>query len=239
MKQLFYVITFLLIAQSADAQLFNKEKISNDATGGKGQLDNKFLSWGYFLGFNSYDFNFDYKDDFGNETDVLVTPKGGFNVGLIGDLRVNEFVNLRLEPGLYYTQRELEYREFAEDKDRFRDVQSTYIHVPLLVKLSTRRLNNFKPFVVGGISSSFNLSSNQDNPEDNEQGQFRTKKYTSYYELGFGIDLYLYYFKFTPSIRGVFAINNELVPDDNANSPYTSNINNMGSRGIFVNFTFQ
>ena len=55
----------------------------------------------------------------------------------------------------------------------------------------------------------------------------------------FGIDLYLPYFKFSPSIRGVFALSDELVRDEDPNSLYTSNIEVMQSRGIFLNFTFQ
>ena len=148
-------------------------------------------------------------------------------------------MNLRLEPGLYYTQRNLRFPGFEEEKDELREVKSTYIHVPLLVKLSTKRLNNVKPFIVGGISTSFNLSSNEKNPEDNDEGNFRMTSTTNYFELGFGIDLYLYFFKFTPSIRGVFAISDELVRDDDPNSPWTGNIDRMASRGIFVNFTFQ
>jgi len=58
--------------------------------------------------------------------------------------------------------------------------------------------------------------------------------------LGVGIDLYLFWFKFTPSIRGVFALNDELIRDnDNANSPWTSNVHTMKTRGLFINFTFQ
>ena len=60
-----------------------------------------------------------------------------------------------------------------------------------------------------------------------------------FYELGFGIDLYLFNFKFTPSIRGVFAINDELVRDNFENSPWTGNVNSMKTRGVFLNFTFQ
>jgi len=62
---------------------------------------------------------------------------------------------------------------------------------------------------------------------------------TYYYEVGFGIDLYLFFFKFSPSIRGVFAINDELKRDVDPNSPYTGNIDQMSTRGIFINFTFQ
>ncbi len=60
-----------------------------------------------------------------------------------------------------------------------------------------------------------------------------------FYEVGFGIDFYLEWFKFTPSIRGVFAINDELVRDKAPDSPWTDNIAAMKPRGVFINFTFQ
>jgi len=66
-----------------------------------------------------------------------------------------------------------------------------------------------------------------------------SKKNVFFYELGFGIDFYLTWFKFTPSIRGVFALNDELVRDFDTNSPWTSNITSMKTRGFFINFTFQ
>ncbi|WP_271855569.1 porin family protein [Patiriisocius marinus] len=235
MKKLILLLAFGLLAQSIQAQLFSRERLSNLET-----FDNRFLTWGYFLGFNNYDFKIEYNDERGRElTDVIVEPSTGFNVGLIGDMRINNYINLRLEPGLYFTQRNLRFPGFTEEQDILREVKSTYIHIPLLVKFSTKRLNNWKPFIVGGVSTSLNLSSNENNPEDNEEGQFRTTRYTNYYELGVGIDFYLYFFKFTPSIRGVFAMSDELVPDDNPNSPYTGNLNSINSRGVFINFTFQ
>jgi hypothetical protein len=235
MKKLLFIIAVLLLVQSAQAQLFSKERLANLET-----FDNRFLTWGYFLGFNNYDYNFDYIDENGHtETDVNVEAKSGFNVGLIGDMRISNYINLRLEPGLYFTQRNLMFPGFEEEKDALREVKSTYIHVPLLLKISTKRLNNIKPFIVAGISTSLNLSSNQKNPDDNFQGEFRTTSSTSYYELGFGIDFYLFYFKFTPSIRGVFATSDELIDDNDPLSPWTSNISKMSSRGMFVNFTFQ
>lgn len=234
-KRIFFILAIVLTAQSANAQLFSKERLANLET-----FDNRFLTWGYFLGFNSYDFKIDYIDqDQDDNTDILVEGQSGFNVGLIGDMRVNKYINLRLEPGLYFAQRNLIFPNFEEERDFLRETKSTYIHVPLLVKFSTKRLNNIKPFVVAGVSRSFNLSSNEDNPEDNEQGQFRMTSGTGYFELGFGIDFYLFYFKFTPSIRGVFATSDELVPDDDPNSPWTGNISKLSTRGIFVNFTFQ
>ncbi len=243
MKHLFLLLVFFLVVQTSDAQLFKREKVTYDANQGRGTTDNNLLRWGYFLGINNYDFNFDYNEDL---RDIYVKRSPGFSVGLIGNLRINKFIDLRLEPGLLITTRELYYSQTyfegfpdLNNSDLKREVKSTYIHIPLLVKLSTKRINNFKPFIVGGISTALNLSSNETNPNDNSNGQFRTKKNMLFYELGFGVDLYLYNFKFTPSIRGLFAINDELVRDTDPNSPWTSNIASMKTRGVFINFTFQ
>ncbi len=242
MKNTFFLFIFLFLFQTGHAQLFTKEKVSYDANQGRGSTDHNLLRWGYYLGFNNYDFNFDYNQDL---RDIYVKRSIGFNVGLIGNLRINDFIDLRIEPGLVISTRQLYYSATYfqgisyNNNDLVRDVKATYVHIPLLVKFSAKRINNFKPFVVGGFSTALNLSSNENNPDDNKNGQFRTTKNTLFYELGFGIDLYLYNFKFTPSIRGIFGINDELVRDKDPNSPWTSNINNMKTRGIFVNFTFQ
>ena len=235
MKKLFFLIAILFFAENVNAQFFSKERILN-----RENEDQKTLTWGYFLGFNSYDYNFDYvEQNLGNQTDIIVNGEVGFNVGLLGDLRLSNYVNLRLEPGLSFTKRNLTFPGFAEEKDYLREIKSTYIHVPLLLKVSTKRLNNVKPFIIGGISTSFNLSSSQDHPEDNSTGQFRSKSNTLNYELGFGIDFYLFYFKFTPSIRGVFGMNDEIIQDNDPNSPWTGNVAKMSSRGVFINFTVQ
>ena len=237
MKKIIVLLSIFLLSQTASAQLFSKEKVTNNEN-----FDKQFLTYGYFLGFNNYDFNLDYNE---NQEDILVEKNVGFSVGLIGDMRINNYFNLRFEPGLYVTKRNLIYDEsyFSglefNDSDLLREINSTYIHIPLLIKASTKRINNIKPFIVGGISTSLNLSSNENNPDDNRNGDFRTKKNVFFYEMGFGIDFYLYWFKFTPSIRGVFAINDELVRDEDPNSPWTSNITSMKSRGVFINFTFQ
>jgi len=237
MKKAVLILIYILSINIASSQLFTKEKLSNNEN-----FDKAKISWGYYLGVNSYDFNFDYQQ---NLSDVQLEKTTGFNVGLIANLRINDFFDLRFEPGLIMSNRNLSYNpndfgdsEFLENI-HLREVKSTYIHFPLLLKISTKRLNNFKPFVTTGVSTAINLSSNEKNLADNSSGQFRTKKNMFFYELGFGIDLYLEWFKFTPSIRGVFAISDELIRDDDPLSPWTGNINFMKTSGVLINFTFQ
>ena len=174
--------------------------------------------------------------------DIAVEQQMGFSVGLIGDLRINEYLNLRFEPGLFYNTRGLvypEYAEFTKDNDRYRELKSTYIHLPVLLKISTKRINNFRPFIVGGFSTDFNLSSNQKNSDDNASNVFRVMSQNINYELGLGFDFYLYYFKFSPSLRGIFSMQNELIPDNDPASPWTGKINNMFSRVVALIITFE
>lgn len=234
-------LLFCIIAQGLSAQYPNvKERIINLPS-----FDKRQVHYGYFLGFNRYDFKFNYIDSYYKEfmyKDIAVIQNNGFNVGLIGDLRINDYFNLRFEPGLYYNQRELIYPEFPEfqrESDRNREIKSTYIHLPLYVKINAKRINNFRPFILAGFSTDFNLSSNEKNTDDNSSNVFRAVTQSLNYELGFGFEFYLYYFKFSPSLRGIFSFQNELVPDADPNSPWTGKIQNIFSRGVSLIITFE
>jgi len=237
MKKVLFILIFLFSVNIGYSQLFTKKKVLNNEN-----FDKPSISWGYFLGLNNYDFNFDYKN---NLEDIQTEKSFGFNVGLIGNVRINDYLDFRFEPGLVMSKRSLIYDTTNFNETEFnpiqhqRDIKSTYIHFPLLLKISTKRVNNIKPYITGGFSAAINLSSKEKSLDDNNLGQFRMKKNTFFYELGFGIDFYLEWFKFSPSIRGIFAISDELVPDEDPLSPWTSNIEFMKTSGIVLNFTFQ
>ena len=232
MRTLFFSILFILSIKT-NAQfggIFGKDPIIHLEN-----FDEQRVHWGYFLGFNSYDFKIDQNRV---TEEILSETTTGFNVGLVGDLRLQRNINLRFEPGLFYTQRNLTFPNFDNEFDALREVKSTYIHFPLLLKFSSKRLGNIRPYLVGGVSTSLNLSSNANAQDDNSNNRFRMIKWTNFYEVGFGIDIYLEYFKFSPSIRGVFGLNDELIRDNDPNSPWTSSVGSMSTRGFFVNFTF-
>jgi hypothetical protein len=236
MKKIVLVISFLAFINgySQSRGIFSSDPIINLEN-----FDKQRVYWGYFLGFNMYDFKIDYNNP--PDKDIEVKTITGFNVGLVGNLRLSEYLDLRFEPGLFYCQRNLNYSQnplLPREFDRLREVKSTYIHFPLLLKFSSKRIGNYKPYLLGGVSSTLNLASNSKSEDDNLQNRFRVKPWTRNYELGFGIDFYLEYFKFSPSIRGVFSLGDEIIQDKDPNSPWTSNINSMSTRAILINFTF-
>lgn len=228
----FSLLLLLSVGFQLQAQfhVFSRDPIVNMET-----FQKQRLHWGYFLGFNMYDFKIDYKED---APEIQVESPLSFNVGLVGNLRLHEYFDLRLEPGLYYTQRNLTFPGLENPRDRLREVKSTYIHIPLLLKFSSLRVGNLRPYLTGGFSASYNLSSNFNSQEDNYEQRFRMNQITYNYELGFGVDIFMEWFIFSPSIRGVFGLQNELIPDNNPNSPWTGNVETMRTRAIFVNFTF-
>ncbi|KLT71537.1 MULTISPECIES: porin family protein [Flavobacterium] len=230
------VILILLALSTKGYSQFAKNMFSKDPITNLENWQKQRVYFGYYLGFNSFDFKFDYKNPV--QQDIQVKKTTGFNVGVVADLRLQEYINLRFEPGLYYTKRDL-YYPLPDKKDYLREVNSTYIHFPLLLKFSALRTGNIRPYLVGGMSTTLNLSSNAKSEDDNHEQKFRVKQWTAAYELGFGIDLFTEYFIFSPSIRGMFGISDELIRDNPGTpSPWTDNIDSMKSRAILVNFTF-
>ncbi|WP_440882104.1 porin family protein [Tenacibaculum sp. C7A-26P2] len=229
-------IVFIILCSSTYKTLGQREKVLNLPS-----FDKPLFHYGFYLGMNTNGYKVSYKPSFVDNPQVEVQPSVGFNVGLIGDLRLHNNLNLRFEPGLMSNTKTLIFKHMPEvnENRRTREVGTTFLHLPLILKASTNRINNIRPYVLGGIAYDYNFSSNQNNSDDNFAGNFRTKTSNITYELGIGIDLYLNYFKFSPSIRGVFAISNEIIYDNSPNSPWTDPIDFLGTRGVFLNLAFE
>lgn len=239
MKKAFLCIVSLLLLFSSSIAAQKKDRIEYLPN-----FDKKQLHFGYYLGVNKKTFKVSYNSfltdlNLDDDNYLSVEESYGFNIGLIVDYKLHENINLRFEPGLSSNTKTLTYNYLNEE----REVPGTYLRMPLLLKFSTNRLDNMRAFVIGGVSYDFNFSSNEKNVNDNSQGEFRMKKSNFMYEVGVGVDIYLFYFKFSPSIRGIFAINNEIIPDTNYGEPYTGPytgvIDYFGTRGVFINFTFE
>lgn len=232
------LLFFILLSSS----VFSQKK--RDKVEYLSNFDKKAVRWGFFLGLNYSDYKISYKapDEY-PFANIETEPQVGFNVGLIGDLRLHDNINLRVEPGLYTNSKTLYFKHLGNDPSiSERKASGTYLHIPILVQFSANRYKNIRPFVVGGASYDYNFASNFDNINDNSSNEFRMQSNNFMYEVGMGMDFYFVWFKFSPSIRGIFAINNEIKRDDSDPFPgsgYTTPIDYFGTRGIFLKFAFQ
>jgi len=205
--------------------------------------DKKRLRFGYYVGLNSVGAKMEYlPTSSGQPYRLSIKAKPSFDVGLLADVRINEFLNIRFHPGVAFVEREIRFpfsEEILSKPLIERNVKSNYVRLPIGIKLNTRRIRNARPFLMGSMSYNMNITSEETNPEDNTSGTFRMKRNMYAWEFAIGTDIYFPYFKFTPSLHGLFALNNEIVPDNDPNSPFTRYISSMKSRGVFLRFTFE
>ena len=201
-------------------------------------FDERDLRFGYYIGINQYDNKIIYKNN--TPHPISVDRAKGINVGLIGELKLNKNLFLSLEPGLHANKKNIifnERKEFTNYGDTLWVVKSNNIHIPLLLKYSAKRLDNFRPYLKAGLSTSINLNEIEGTLSNNGLENFKFEKFNFYYELAFGVDFYLRYFKFSPSVRGVFSLKNE-IPNNTPDNPWTRNIDKFLTRAIFINFSF-
>ena len=180
----YFVLYFFLFLQISNSQFTNLPS-----------FDEKKIRFGYYIGFNQYDFKINYNVN--PEYSIKINRGTGINVGLIGELKINDNIRLSVEPGLYSNNKELIFNErsqFSNYNDTLWKVKSNNIHLPILIKYSSKRVGNIKPYLKGGISTSLNLGNVDNNLESYGLVNNHFNKTNFYYELSFGIDFYLRYF---------------------------------------------
>jgi hypothetical protein len=161
----------------------------------------------------------------------------GFSVGVIGDMFLNPYMNLRFTPTLHFGDKKFIFIKQGTDETFSTDVRSSYLTFPLGIKYTALRLNNYRPYVIGGIYGAFDLGRKKGNPLLLKSTDFGV-------EFGFGCDLYLPYFKLCPELKFSFGLvdllekNRTDLTDTNL-LVYTNAISKATSRMITLTFNFE
>lgn len=264
-QQLLNILSFMILSGSiVQAQNYNNLFRTKDRTHNREGMDLEKFSYGFYLAGN----NFDYKMNLnpvlgvdGNKNLVESKSTYSFGAGLIGRMRLNEFLDLRLEPGLHFVQRDLTFNTFEHtnqysggsnynlpftplneftDTDTKKIVKSTYLDIPVLLEIHGDRWYNSRPYAAAGINYLMNLQSNETSESDNQQNVFRTTSHNFGWSAEIGIQFYFERFKLTPAIRGTFFTNNELVADKATTPPYWSSaISTLQSRAFMFVLKFE
>ncbi len=170
---------------------------------------------------------------------VNLQPKTGFNLGVIVDLHLGDFFDLRsLFPTLSFGQRDFHYRVKTDGESIFTDlrsVESTYLSAPFEFKYKSTRYGNFRAYLLGGAEIAYDLVSNKDVMEL-ENSIIRLKKWNYGYSFGFGFEFFLEYFKLAPQFKWTKGLNDLLIPDD---TPFTGIIDHLRSNMVVISLTFE
>jgi hypothetical protein len=235
-------LAFLLFTLTVTS--FGQFRPNSEKTWYREDFDDKRFSWGYFLGTNLMSFKVVPDEKGLSEQDMIYLRqenKMGFSVGLMGKLKLHEYFDLKLEPGVHFAERSLYFGNIESgEADSVRAVKTTYVDIPLLLKIHGDRWVNTRPYVEGGIGYTMNLQSNEKKEEDNQDGIFRMKTHNFNWQVEAGVEIYFKKFKLTPSVKGIFFFNNELV-QDNPDTPddWAGSLRSLSTRGIFFSLKFE
>ncbi|MDA9808462.1 PorT family protein [Flavobacteriales bacterium] len=205
------------------------------------QYDYKKLHFGFTLGINDLNFNMQKNSNtITNDTLKTLHSKSqkGFNLGIVSNLRIGKYTDLRFVPTLVFGERHLYYGfidEEQKDDEQIKRIESTLIDFPIYIKYKSARYNNFRTYVIGGLKYSMDIAS-QDKIDDEGQEIVKLKKNDLMGEIGFGLDFYLEYFKFSPQIKLSYGLLNLLSKDE---SVYTQSLNRLTTNGWMLSFTFE
>jgi hypothetical protein len=129
----------------------------------------------------------------------------GFSVGVLADQRLSKHFALRLAPTMHFGAKHLAFRHLNRlDPDGLileqrQDMKNTYIALPINVKFSAERFNNYRPYIIGGINPMINLTSKS-------QDIVQLKRYDTMVEIGLGCDFYLPFFKLIPELKFSYSL---------------------------------
>jgi hypothetical protein len=231
LKKTSLIIFFLSCTFLAQAQ---KAKVKNNP-----EYDDKPVHFGYTLGLNIMDFTFGRNYRTVNDTFADVgSPMLGFQVGMISDFRLGEYFNFRCLPSFNFGQRNLSY---YVNKNTIIDmkIESSMLDFPVQIKYKAKRINNYRPYFIVGVSARYDLAS-KNSVDTTKNDYILLKPLDFYYEFGFGIDYYMQYFKFSTEIKmciGTFDVLHRKI--ERSNAAYVNALTKLTSNIFMLSFHFE
>lgn len=223
--------------------------------------DNAPYHFGFVLGINQMFFALNHSEDFQYRTftndespdtnsdeatllGIESNPNFGFNIGIVSNLRLGEYLDLRFIPSLAFGERDLSYRIESRKNSNpkwdtnyiSKPIQSTFVEFPLLVRYKSLRMNNFSSYLIGGAKYSLDLISDARRQSKSNETIVKLNRNDFYLELGVGFDFYTEYFKFGTEIKMSYGLRDLLRKEGNI---YTEGLNSIHSKIFILSFTFE
>ena len=205
-------------------------------------IDQRRFHYGFLLGLHMQDIEVENNGYIDPETGEqwyaeIDNFSPGFTVGVLGDLRLNKYMSLRLSPTIHFGQKHAVYHEQKSGADSTQVFKSTYISVPIDVKFAAPRYNNFRPYLIAGLNPMVDLTARKHNA-------LRLKPFDLYLEVGMGCDIYLPFFKLIPEIKFCFGLLDIIQKDrsdliDGTLLKYTKSVNGGHSNMIVLTLNFE
>jgi len=235
LKKTAYILALALLSFALSAQ---KRTVQNQP-----YADFKLYHFGFHVGLHTQDLiltnnGLPTEDGVTRWFAEIPSYSPGFSVGVIGDLFLNPYMNLRLTPTIHFGDKVVHFISTGSLQDEKRiSIRSNYIDMPLSVKIQSMRLNNYRPYITGGVYGALELGR-----KTGTLLLFNTMDYGL--EFGVGCTVYMPFFRLAPEIKFKFGMADllEKKRDDltnDADRVFTNALSKATSRMIVFTFNFE
>lgn len=221
------VIIFVLVSSKMWAQQRELYQTDHDA---------KPYYFGITLGTNIANFHIEHHPRFLQYDSVYTINPGytaGFQLGLLATARLTNRFELRFNPQLLFTDRDLTYKlkyvdPFEESDSVTKRIESVITTFPLQIKFFSDRIGNFRVYMLAGVKADIDLASNARAKRAEEL--VKIEKYDYGFEAGIGFNFYFPSFIFSPEIKISNGLKNIHSRDENLK--YSNVLDRITSRMI-------
>ncbi len=200
---------------------------------------NKPYYFGITLAYNSSQYKVVHGKQFILNDSIysVESPRGpGFNLGIIGNLKVGRYFDFRLSPTLSFSDRSLTYKLLeAPEQLVTKRIDAVFVEAPFHVRFKSEPYQDIRVFVVGGVKYSFDVASNSRTRQSSTLLKISPSDFAV--EYGAGIQIFFPYFIFSPEFKVSHGLSNILISNDKL--IFSSVLDKLMSRAFTLSFHFE
>ena len=207
--------------------------------------DDKRFHFGIYLAVNKAHFSFTHHPIFLQQDSVLVIESisnTGINLAWLVNIRLGEHFDIKTYPlNLVFTEKSFQYhlkypdKPAGEDTITLKKIQGITLALPLHLKFTSDRINNFKVYMMGGGKIEYDLAANAGAKKAEDLIKLKALDYGI--EAGMGFHFYFPYFVLTPEVKLGWGLSNLHARDENLK--FSNVIDKINSRTLTISLTVE
>ena len=203
--------------------------------------DQKLVHFGFSLGINYATFTIKPESQlnpFDSLMSVLPSGMAGFDIGIVTNLHLGNYFDLRFVPALSLLDRSINYELQYDNKvsKATQNIESVNLNFPLLLKFKSSRMGNMRFFVVGGMQYSIDLATRSKKRTTGDDIKIKLSAGDLQGQVGVGMDFYLEFFKFAIEAKMSYGVFDLLIHENNT---YTNSVKYLRSKTFHISFLFE
>lgn len=234
-KVLTFVLIWVFLGQiQVSGQNFRKDDNYNFF-----DFNRKSYYFGITLGYNNSTYRAFRSREFLQSDSIKVVESvngPGFNLGIVTNLKVGNYFDLRFLPTLSFAERNLEYEKSSIDANiALRTVESVLVEMPFQIRYKSAPFHDLRLFVIAGVKYAFDVASDSRTRQAETLVKISPSDFS--FEYGAGIQFFFPYFIFSPEFKISHGIGNTLLFNDKLEE--SNVLEKILSRTFTISFHFE